>query len=37
VAISTLIRFPQNAGIGVAILGLGALVYRFWAVPRSET
>lgn len=35
VAISTLVRFPQNAGIGVAILGLGVLVYRFWAVPRS--
>ncbi|PZR72183.1 MAG: amino acid transporter [Chthoniobacterales bacterium] len=33
VAISTLVRFPENAGIGVAILGLGALVYRFWAVP----
>jgi APA family basic amino acid/polyamine antiporter len=30
VAISTLVRFPQNAGIGVAILGLGAMVYRFW-------
>jgi len=36
-AISTLVRFPQNAGIGVAILGVGALVYRFWARPRSET
>jgi APA family basic amino acid/polyamine antiporter len=36
VAISTLVRFPQNAGIGVAILGLGALVYRFWASPRSQ-
>jgi basic amino acid/polyamine antiporter, APA family len=36
VAISTLIRFPQNAGIGVAILGLGVLVYRFWAAPRSK-
>lgn len=35
-AISTLVRFPQNAGIGVAILGLGALVYRFWAAPRSQ-
>jgi APA family basic amino acid/polyamine antiporter len=35
-AISTLVRFPQNAGIGVLILGLGALVYRFWAAPRSE-
>jgi APA family basic amino acid/polyamine antiporter len=34
VAISTLVRFPQNAGIGVVILGLGALVYRFWAAPR---
>jgi hypothetical protein len=30
-------RFPQNAGIGVAILGIGALVYRFRAAPRSET
>jgi APA family basic amino acid/polyamine antiporter len=35
-AISTLIRFPQNAGIGVIILGLGALVYRFWATPRRR-
>jgi len=36
VAISTLVRFPQNAGIGVAILGLGVLVYRFWAAPRPN-
>jgi APA family basic amino acid/polyamine antiporter len=36
VAISTLVRFPQNAGIGVGILALGALVYRFWATPRSK-
>jgi APA family basic amino acid/polyamine antiporter len=36
VAISTLVRFPQNAGIGIAILGLGALVYRFWATPRPH-
>jgi APA family basic amino acid/polyamine antiporter len=35
--LSTLIRFPQNAGIGVLILGLGVLVYRFWAKPRSQT
>ena len=35
VAISTLVRFPQNAGIGVVILGIGALVYRFWVAPRS--
>jgi APA family basic amino acid/polyamine antiporter len=36
-AISTLVRFPQNAGIGVIILGLGALVYWYWARPRSRT
>jgi basic amino acid/polyamine antiporter, APA family len=35
-AISTLVRFPQNAGIGVVILGIGALVYRFWARPRER-
>jgi APA family basic amino acid/polyamine antiporter len=35
-ALSTLIRFPQNAGIGVLILGLGVLVYRFWAKPRPQ-
>jgi basic amino acid/polyamine antiporter, APA family len=33
-AVSTLVRFPQNAGIGVLILGLGALVYFYWAGPR---
>jgi APA family basic amino acid/polyamine antiporter len=32
-AISTLVRFPQNAGIGVVILAIGALVYFFWAKP----
>jgi APA family basic amino acid/polyamine antiporter len=32
--ISTLIAAPLNAGIGVVILGIGALVYRFWARPR---
>jgi APA family basic amino acid/polyamine antiporter len=36
-AISTLVRFPQNAGIGVIILGVGALVYWYWAVPGAET
>ena len=35
-ALSTLIRFPQNAGIGVVILALGVLVYRFWARPSAE-
>ena len=34
VALSTLLQAPQHAGIGVAILILGALVYRFWAAPR---
>jgi basic amino acid/polyamine antiporter, APA family len=34
-AISTLVRYPQNAGIGVAILGVGALVYCVWATPKS--
>ena len=29
--ISTLIAAPLNAGIGVVILGIGALVYWFWA------
>ena len=29
--VSTLIAAPLNAGIGVVILGIGALVYRFWA------
>jgi APA family basic amino acid/polyamine antiporter len=34
--VSTLIHAPQNAGVGVLILGIGALIYRFWAKPRSE-
>ncbi len=33
--ISTLVGSPLNAGIGVVILAIGALVYRFWAVPKS--
>jgi APA family basic amino acid/polyamine antiporter len=37
VAISTLVRFPQNAGIGVGILAIGVLVYRFWAAPASNS
>lgn len=32
---STLLAAPLNAGIGVVILGIGALVYWFWARPRS--
>ena len=33
--ISTLVGSPLNAGIGVVILVIGALVYRLWAVPKS--
>jgi APA family basic amino acid/polyamine antiporter len=32
---STLLAAPLNAGIGVVILAIGALVYRFWAQPRA--
>jgi APA family basic amino acid/polyamine antiporter len=32
---STLLAAPLNAGIGVAILAIGALVYWFWARPRA--
>jgi hypothetical protein len=35
-AISTLWRFPQNAGVGVAILAIGALIYPLWALPRAK-
>jgi APA family basic amino acid/polyamine antiporter len=31
---STLLAAPLNAGIGVVILAIGALVYRFWAQPQ---
>jgi APA family basic amino acid/polyamine antiporter len=33
--ISTLVAAPKHAGIGVIILAIGALVYRFWAAPRT--
>jgi APA family basic amino acid/polyamine antiporter len=33
---STLLAAPLNAGIGVVILAIGALVYRFWAQPRAS-
>ena len=36
VAISTLIQFPRNAGIGVLILGIGVIAYRFWATPKQS-
>jgi basic amino acid/polyamine antiporter, APA family len=34
--LTTLIRAPKNAGIGVLILGIGALVYRVWAAPHPQ-
>ena len=36
VAVSTLIRYPQNAGIGVGILAVGALIYPLWQFRRPS-
>jgi APA family basic amino acid/polyamine antiporter len=36
VAVSTLVRYPQNAGIGVAVLGIGALIYPLWRFRRQS-
>ena len=30
ISLTTVIRFPRNAGIGVGILLLGAVVYQYW-------
>jgi APA family basic amino acid/polyamine antiporter len=30
ISLTTIVRYPTNAGIGVAILLLGVIVYRFW-------
>ena len=30
ISLTTIIQFPRNAGIGVAILLLGVVVYQFW-------
>ena len=30
ISLTTIVRYPTNAGIGVAILLLGVVVYRFW-------
>jgi len=37
VAATTLVRYPQNAGIGVAILGIGALIYPLWRFRRQSS
>lgn len=34
IALSTLIQFPKNAGIGVMILGVGALIY--WGMGKGR-
>jgi len=34
---STLLAAPLNAGIGVLILAIGAVVYWFWARPSTQT
>ena len=36
VAVSTLVRYPQNAGIGVGILAIGALIYPLWRFRRPS-
>jgi APA family basic amino acid/polyamine antiporter len=37
VSLTTIVQYPANAGIGVAILVLGLVVYRFWKrVPLSD-
>jgi basic amino acid/polyamine antiporter, APA family len=35
IAISTVIQFPRNAGVGVGILVAGALIYPLWRRSRS--
>ncbi|HEX8945662.1 MAG TPA: amino acid permease, partial [Gemmatimonadaceae bacterium] len=36
VSLTTIVQYPANAGIGVAILALGLVVYQFWKrVPLS--
>jgi hypothetical protein len=34
ISLTTIARYPMNAGIGVAILLIGAVVYRFWRVTQ---
>jgi hypothetical protein len=30
ISLTTIVRYPENAGIGVAILLVGAVVFQFW-------
>jgi hypothetical protein len=34
ISLTTIVRYPADAGIGVAILLLGVVVYRFWRKDR---
>jgi APA family basic amino acid/polyamine antiporter len=34
ISLTTIVRYPTNAGIGVAILLVGMVVYRFWRTDR---
>jgi basic amino acid/polyamine antiporter, APA family len=36
ISISTVVQFPHNAGIGVGILTLGALIYPLWRSSAQE-
>jgi APA family basic amino acid/polyamine antiporter len=34
VSLTTVVQYPRNAGIGVAILAIGVIVYQFWRNQR---
>ena len=36
ISLTTIVQYPTNAGIGVAILLIGIVVYRFWRGERRE-
>jgi APA family basic amino acid/polyamine antiporter len=35
ISVTTIVQYPTNAGIGVAILLIGLVVYRFWRTDRA--
>lgn len=36
VSLTTIVQYPRNAGIGVAILLVGVVAYRFWRNPADS-
>ena len=36
VSLTTIVQYPRNAGIGVAILLVGVVAYRFWQNPADS-